>query len=85
MDDYEKTRDIIEKEIQMIKKHLDERPKIFSEYGRGYWKGNVDGLDWVLGKLAEIHLPTQNTNENSVYRDKQKNQQSAPSAKRDKK
>ena len=56
MAEYEKMRDAIERESTSIKKRLEERPKMFSEYGKAYWKGNVEALDWALTKIAEIHF-----------------------------
>lgn len=56
MGEYEKIRDALEQESMAIKKRLEERPKMFSEYGKAYWKGNVEALDWALGKIADIHL-----------------------------
>ena len=63
MSEYERIRDAIEKERDTIKKRLEERPKMFSLYGKAYWKGNTEALDWVLTKIAEIHFSTQTARE----------------------
>lgn len=61
MDKYEKIRDSIEKEIYSLRGHLTSRPEMFSEGGKEYWRGNIEGLEWALGKMADIHLSTQST------------------------
>jgi len=47
-------RDLIEKEVLAIGIQLSEKPKMFSEYGKAYWQGNIDGLNWVLKNIGEV-------------------------------
>jgi len=47
-------RDLIEKEVLAIGRQLSEKPKMFSEYGKAYWKGNIEALNWVLEKIGEV-------------------------------
>lgn len=59
MDEYEKIRDLLEQEIMAIQKSQEEHPERYSRQGKSYWEGNVAGLKWILGELADIHLSTQ--------------------------
>ena len=56
MGEYEKIRDIIEKEIRGIQRSMLEHPERLSDYGVTYWKGNVAALNWALKELADVHL-----------------------------
>ena len=47
-------RDLVEKEVLAIGRQLSEKPKMFSEYGKAYWQGNIDGLNWVLKNIGEV-------------------------------
>lgn len=59
LSEYEKIRDIIEKEVYSLRNILASRPQMFSEGGKEYWRGNIEGLEWALKEIAEVHLSTQ--------------------------